>query len=324
MLKAAIVNVNFPDYELEKKLLEDAGIEADFWVDVPPDEILSKIKDADALIVQLEKVPADWFPIMPNLKVISRGGIGVDAIDLEAAARHNVPVLNVPDYCIEEVADHACAMILAAHRKLFASFQLVKDGQWREANRYLKPIHRLSDLTLGLIGMGRIGAEVIARMKGFKCRLIVSDPYLKEDAVPAGVELLSFDEVLEQSDILTIHCPLTEETKNLLNRNAFAKMKKAPIVVNVSRGPIIQERDLIEALDEGKISFAALDVLNTEPPASDYELLHHPKVIITNHLAWYSEESEIKLRTLTISRMIDYLQGRPVPSIVNHKQLTSQ
>lgn len=305
---------------MEEAGFRQAGIDADFYRYLRQDEILDKVRDAAVLIVQLEQVPGEWLAHMPHLKLIVRCGVGTDNIDLEAATRHRIPVMNVPDYCIEEVAVHACSMILALQRKLPAAQRLVRDDRWR-AQADLAPLRRLSALTLGLIGMGRVGAEVIARMRAFGCRMLVSDPFLSRDQTPPGVELVALDELLEKSHIISVHCPLTEQTRHLLNRDTMAAMKQKPIVVNVSRGAIIDEAALLEALDQGRVACAGIDVLEREPPDPAHPLLHHPRALISNHMAWYSEEAKANLRTMTISRVVDFLQGRAIPNIVNGRQL---
>ncbi|MFC5406245.1 C-terminal binding protein [Cohnella soli] len=318
MKKIALVNFSTLDYSIEETILRNAGYQVDVYDGVATADLPHTVKDADVLVVQLQLVTEALLDRMPSLKLIAREGIGLDSIPLQAASARGITVMNVPDYCLEEVAVHAVSLLLAAHRKLFPSTALVRGGQWTNMPE-LKPIMALSDLTLGLIGMGRIGAQVITRMRGFGCRIIVSDPYLHPDNAPEGVELVSLDELLAQSDLISLHCPYTEETKHLINKQRIAKMKKKPVLINVSRGPLIHEGDLLDALNSGDISFAGLDVLTEEPPANDHPLLHHPHAIVTNHIAWYSEQSEARLRNLTSNRIVDFLEGREIPNVVNKK-----
>ncbi|UVI32972.1 C-terminal binding protein [Paenibacillus spongiae] len=318
-MKIVYLNTNYEDSHIEEKHIHAAGMQLHVHNGLKPSEFAPAVEDADALVVALEKVDRNLLDGMPKLRVIGRMGVGIDSVDIEAASKRGIPVINVPDYCIEEVALQAVSMILAAHRKLVPAQTIVKDGRWD--NNELKPIQALSGLTLGLIGMGRIGNKVIEYMRAFGLRIAVSDPFLRADQVPTGVELLSFEELLKEADILSIHCPLTPETKHIINRDTLALMKKQPIIVNVSRGGMINEQDLAEGLDNGQIRYAALDVLNQEPPDIGHPLIHHPKALITNHIAWYSVEAEIRLREMSVTRVIDYLEGRPVPTIVNAKGL---
>jgi D-3-phosphoglycerate dehydrogenase len=319
-MKVAYVNTGYGEMIIESERLREAGFELAVYEGLRNDEIVSTVGDADALVVALEKVTADIINGLPSLKVIGRMGVGTDSLDLEAASRRGIPVINVPDYCIEEVALHAVSLMLAAHRKLLPACRLVEQGLWHRSAD-LKPVQALSKLTLGLIGMGRIGAMVVRFMQAMVGRILVYDPYLDPGRLPEGVESANLERLWSESDILSVHCPLTAETKHLIDRNAFSRMTKRPIIVNVSRGSIINENDLLDALDSGAVRYAALDVLEQEPPPSHHPLLRHPNVLITNHFAWYSAESELRLRELSVTRVIDYLKGRPVPTIVNRDSL---
>ncbi|MDG0791715.1 C-terminal binding protein [Cohnella ginsengisoli] len=320
MNRIALVNFSTVDYTIEENILRQAGYEVDVYDGVATADLPDTVKDAEVLVVQLQQVTEALLDRMPSLKLIAREGIGLDSIPVQAASKRGITVMNVPDYCLEEVAVHAVSLLLASHRKLFPASTLVRGGQWTRMPE-LKPIFSLSEQTLGLIGMGRIGAQVIARMQGFGCRIIVSDPYLSKANVPDGVELVTLDELLAQSDLISLHCPYVEETKHIVNRQSIAKMNKKPVLINVSRGPLVHEGDLLDALNRGDISFAGLDVLTEEPPADDHPLLHHPKAIVTNHIAWYSEQSEARLRNLTSTRIVDFLEGRAIPNVVNKKDL---
>jgi D-3-phosphoglycerate dehydrogenase len=316
MRKVAILGADIFEDQRELTLFKATDIEASYYICKDPLDLVDKLKDVDGLIVNLEKVTPELISHLDNVKVIGRYGVGVDNIDLKAATEKKVAVINVPDYCVDEVAEHAVSFIFAVNRKLFTSADLTKQGVWGKV-KDLKPIYPIKDITLGVVGTGRIGMKVIQTMVPFGTRIVVFDPYIKQENLPEGVELVGFDELLEISDIVTIHCPLTEQTRHLFNSSSFAKMKRKPALINVSRGPIINETDLLAALDNGNVSFAALDVMETEPPAVDHPLLHHPKAVVTNHIAWYSIQAEVKLRDLLVSRVIDYLNGNSVPSIVN-------
>ncbi|SFB45419.1 D-3-phosphoglycerate dehydrogenase [Cohnella sp. OV330] len=316
MRKLAIWGAGIFGDRRERELFEPAGYHADYYECDDPLELAASMTDAEGLIVNLEQVSDELLDLLPGLKVIGRYGVGVDNIDLEAASRRRIPVINVPDYCVDEVAEHAVSFIFAANRKLPIAASLPRQGDWGKVQA-LKPIRAIKEMTLGVVGTGRIGMKVIEMMAPFGCKILIYDPYLAHAQLPMNAETTGFDRLLAQSDIFTIHCPLTEQTRRMFRAETFARMRKQPAIVNVSRGPIVDERDLLAALDEGIVSFAALDVMETEPPGRDHPLLNHPKALVTGHAAWYSEQSENRLRDLLAVRMLDYLEGRPVPSIVN-------
>lgn len=314
--KAAIIGADiFPDRR-EQELFRSASFETTYYPAQDPLQLLHELHDSEALIVNLERVTAPLLDALPNLKVIGRYGVGVDNIDLQSAADHRVAVIHVPDYCIDEVAEHAVSLILSANRKLFPSVRLTKKGIWGKVAG-LKPIRPIREQTLGIVGTGRIGLKVAAMMQSFGCRMLVYDPYIKPELLPQGAQLTSFEHLLAESDLITIHCPLTEETRHLFRTETFRFVKQQPALINVSRGAIIRERDLIDALDQGIVSFAMLDVLESEPPGPNHPLLNHLNCAVTNHVAWYSDQAEQRLRDLLVTRVIDYLNGNAVPSWIN-------
>ncbi len=316
MKKVAILGADLFEDQRELTLFRSAAVEATYYTCKDPMELAEALVDIDGLLVNLERVTAEFLSRLDKLKVIGRYGVGFDNIDLQAATDRKVAVINIPDYCIEEVAEHAVSFIFSVNRKLFTSSSLTRQGIWANV-KDLKPIYPIKDITLGVVGTGRIGMQVIRMMVPFRTNILVVDPYIKAEDLPPGVKLAEFDQLLELSDILTIHCPLTERTRYLFRADTFKQMKRKPALINVSRGSIICEDDLIEALDNGLLSFAALDVMESEPPKPDHPLLRHPKAIVTNHIAWYSVQAEAKLRDLLVTRVIDYLNGKPVPTIVN-------
>ncbi|MFC3801126.1 C-terminal binding protein [Cohnella sp. GCM10012308] len=319
MRKLAILGAGIFGDRRERELFEPAGYQADYYECDDPMDLAASLTDIVGLIVNLEQVTDALLDRLPGLKAIGRYGVGVDNIDLEAASRRRIPVINVPDYCVDEVAEHAVSFIFAVNRKLPTATSLPRKGDWGKVQA-LKPIRAIKETTLGVVGTGRIGMKVIEMLAPFGCKILIHDPYLARAELPRNAEMTGFDELLAQSDIITIHCPLTEQTRRMFCADTFARMLKQPAIINVSRGPIIDEGDLLAALDEGVVSFAALDVMETEPPQRDHPLLQHPKAIVTGHAAWYSEQSENRLRDLLAMRIIDCLEGRPVPSIVNKIQ----
>lgn len=323
MRHIAILGADIFNERREEAIFRDAGFEVSYYSVADPLTIADSLVGVEGLLVNLEKVTDDLLAKLPNVKAIGRYGVGVDNIDLEAASRRGIPVINVPDYCMDEVAEHAVSFIFHANRKLSVAAESVRGGVWGKVGG-LKPIHSMREITLGVVGTGRIGMRVIEMMAPFGLNVVIYDPYLKDAKLPSNARLAELDDVFASSDIITIHCPLTEQTRHMFDADAFAKMIRRPAIVNVSRGPIINERDLLSALDEGQVSFAALDVLEKEPPDPANPLLHHKHALVTGHAAWYSEESEGRLQDLLSTRVIDSLEGRPVPTVANRQQLQNR
>jgi D-3-phosphoglycerate dehydrogenase len=252
---------------------------------------------------------------LPKCKVVARYGVGVDSIDLRAASDLGIIVANVPDYCMDEVANHTLAMILTLIRKTAFFDRKVRSGQWDF--RQGIPILRTQGRTLGLVGCGKIGLEVAKRISGFGVRVITFDPYLEK--APVGVELKDFDTVLKESDFISIHCPLNESTRHLIGEREFKKMEKKPLLINTSRGPIVDEGALIEALRGGRLSGAGLDVLEKEPPDPLNPLLKMENVVLTPHVSFYSVESISELKRRTAESVSAVLLGRRPKSVVNRE-----
>jgi D-3-phosphoglycerate dehydrogenase len=272
-------------------------------------------KDADGLLNQYALLTRRVLENLPKCKVVSRYGVGVDSVDLRAATDLGIIVANVPDYCMDEVADQTISMLLTLIRKTAFFDQKVKSGQWDF--RLGIPIYRTRGKTLGLIGCGKIGLEVGRRISSFGIRVIAFDPYLEKAS--EGIELKDFDSLLKESDFISIHCPLNDSTRHLIGEREFGKMEKKPIVINTSRGPIINENALIQALREGLISGAGLDVLEKEPPDSQNPLPKMENVILSPHIGFYSEESISELKRRTSKNVSDVLLGRWPRSVVNRE-----
>jgi len=277
--------------------------------------LILSCKEADGLLNQYALLTRRVLENLPKCKVVSRYGVGVDSVDLRAATDLGIVVANVPDYCMDEVANQTISMILTLIRKTAFFDKKVKSGQW-DFHMGI-PIHRTRGKTLGLIGCGRIGLEVAKKISGFGVKVIAFDPYLQK--AEEEVELTDFDAVLKKSDFISIHCPLNESTRHLIGQKEFQKMEKRPIIVNTSRGPIIDETALIEALKEGGVSGAGLDVLEKEPPDPQSPLLKMDNVILSPHVGFYSEESISELKRRTAKNVSDVLIGRWPGSVVNRE-----
>jgi D-3-phosphoglycerate dehydrogenase len=284
-----------------------------------PEEILRVAAPADALLVTYAKITGDMIGQMKRCRIISRFGIGVDNVDLDAATAAGIVVTKVPDYCIDEVSDHAMALLLALVRKIPASNAQVHAGRWEM--KAVVPIHRLRGRVLGLVGFGRIPQLVAPKAKAFGLRVIVYDPFVPADVLARErVDQVDFDELLAESDYVSIHTPLLPETRNLFSTEAFGRMKPGAYLINTARGPIVDDQALAKALDAGQLAGAALDVMPTEPPVGS-PLLGRENVIITPHTSFYSEESLLELQRKAAQEVADVLSGKPPKNPVNPQAL---
>lgn len=271
-------------------------------------DILDVARDADGVLVTYAKLPGDLLRQLQRCKVIGRFGLGVDNIDIKAAAALNIVVTYVPDYCLQEVSDHAMALVLALARKVPFSNALVQQGRWEMPA--VVPIRRLEGQVLGLVGLGNIPRRVVPKARAFGFNVVVHDPYVPAAiARELGVELVSFERLLEISDFISVHAPLTAQTRGLFNADAFARMKKGACVVNTARGPLLDEVALVAALDTGHLGGAALDVVASEPLSKESPLLGRPNVIVTPHTAFYSVEALEELQTKCATDVARVLSG---------------
>ena len=285
------------------------------------DEAIAFGKEADGWLVQYTNpINAKVFSACHNLKVVGRCGIGYDVIDVPAATAAGVVATNVPSYCEDEVSDHAMALLLTAARRTALYTASVKRGVWDW--KVGAPIQRLRGQTLGLCGFGKIPRTLVPKAKAFGMKVACFDPYLKpEVAQSEGVELVDFDTLLSVADYISVHCPLTDETRGMFNAAAFAKMKSSAIIVNTARGPIIDLPSLTEALKTGAIAGAGLDVLPSEPPAEGEELLTLDNVALSPHVGWYSEQSIVDLQAKIARNVAMVCAGRKPEAIINREVL---
>jgi D-3-phosphoglycerate dehydrogenase / 2-oxoglutarate reductase len=306
----AVTDSVFPTLDLAKAALKRVDPELRMAKGASADDILAVARDADAILVTYAKLPGELLRQLRRCKVIGRFGLGVDNIDLPAAKEMGITVTYVPDYCTQEVSDHAMALLLALVRKIPVSNQLVQSGRWEMPA--VVPIYRLEGRVLGLIGFGNIPRNLVPKAKAFGLTVITHDPYIApEVARSLDVENVRFDQLLERSDFISVHAPLTPQTRGLVNAQAFARMKQGVLVVNTARGPLIDESALVQALDSGRIGGAALDVLATEPPAKNSPLLGRDNVILTPHTGFYSVDALEELQTKCASDVARVLSGEP-------------
>jgi len=309
-LIVAIADSPFPSLDPVEKVLRPLGARLKLSASGAASDILAVARDADALLVCYAKLPGDLIRELTRCKVIGRTGLGVDNIDLAAARERKIIVTYVPDYCMDEVSDHAMALLLALARKVAYANTLVQSGRWEMAA--VAPVHRLKGRTLGLVGFGNIPRALAPKAKAFGLRVLAHDPFVGRDVFASlGVEGVGLDELLASSDFVSVHAPLTPQTRGLIDASAFAKMKPGALIINTARGPLIDEKALIAALDSGRIGGAALDVLETEPPVKDFALIGRPNVVLTPHTAFYSVEALEELQTKCATDVLRVLSGRP-------------
>src|SRR5215471_18042152 len=315
----AVADSVFPNLDPAREVLSSIGADLQLAPEPTRDAILRVAAPADALLVTYAKITADMIAEMRRCRIISRFGIGVDNVDLDAATAAGIVVTKVPDYCIDEVSDHAMALLLALVRKVPSSNAQVHAGRWEMKG--VVPIHRLRGRILGLVGFGRIPQLVAPKAKAFGLRVIVHDPFVQADVIARErVDQVDFDELLSESDYVSIHTPLLPETRNLFSTETLGKMKPGAYLINTARGPIVDEQALARALDAGQLAGAALDVMPTEPPAGS-PLLGRDNVIITPHTSFYSEESLLELQRKAAQEVADVLTGKPAKNPVNSVKL---
>ncbi len=268
----AVTDSPFPSLDPARKALARLDPEYRMAKSAAPEDVLEAARDADAILVTYAKLGGDLLRQLTKCKAIGRFGLGVDNIDLPAAKALGIAVNYVPDYCLREVSDHAMALLLALARKVTLSNKLVQSGRWEVPP--LVPLRRIEGQVLGLIGFGNIPRALTPKAKAFGLHVLTHDPYVGADILTAaGVENVSFDELLARSDFVSMHAPLLPATRGLMNAAAFARMKKGAFLINTARGPLVDEAALIAALDSGHLGGAALDVVTTEPPAKDFNRL---------------------------------------------------
>jgi D-3-phosphoglycerate dehydrogenase len=297
----------WPDDSIERNIVEAAGMRL---VSGPATPLTADGIEALAREHQPSAILTCWAPVStaaiaaaPELQIVARLGVGLDNIAVDAASARGIWVTNVPDYCVEEVSDHAVGFALAWTRGLVRFDREVRAGRWDPATARLR---RLAELTCGIVGFGRIGRSTARKLGAFGCRLLAHDPYLSADA--EGAQSVTLDTLFSQSDIVIVHAPLTETTRHLVNRERLALMPHGGLLINVSRGGVVDTDAVIEALGSGQLSGAALDVLESEPNVPD-ALRSHPGAMLTPHVAFSSDASLVELRRRAAEEVVRVLQG---------------
>ena len=315
-MKALITDYVWPNIDTETEVLRAAGVEPVVAPEGSEQTLASLAVDADIIMFCFAQVTANVLDAATRCKVASRYGIGVDNIDIPRATELGIVVTNVPDYCIDEVTDHALGMILALNRRLVPHDRSVKAGGWADVVLN-QPMHRTRGATLGVLGYGRIGRALAEKAVNFGMQIVAYDPLLEPGQTVAGAQILSFDEVLQASNFISVHTPLTPETEGMIGAEQLASMPAGSIIVNCARGGIIQEQALADALHSGHIAGAGLDVLEPAPPPTDHPLMSAENVIITPHTAFFSQASTVELERRTAEEAVRVLRGEMPQNLIN-------
>lgn len=324
MAQFKVVTTDFgaPDDDLEKAELRESGLDIELvrLNTHIPEEIIQHAVDADGLMVGYAPITRQVIERLDRCRVISRYGIGVDMVDIKAATGRNILVCNVPDFCIQEVSTHTIAFLLCLNRNIHGHDKHVRSGKWSPSPG--GPPARLQDQVLGLVGLGNIGQAVVHKAQGLGLSVLAYDPYISpEKEVELGVELVELDDVLRRSDYVSLHCPLTEETYHIIGESQLKLMKPSAFLINMARGPVVDQSALYQALVNRTIAGAALDVFEQEPPQPDDPLFQLENAIFTPHSSSWSAESARQVRQATARNVVTVLQGKVPRSVVNRKAL---
>lgn len=314
--KVVIVDDRYDSYDEEYSVLARADTDVVIEKSAKEQDIINSTNDADGVIVNLAPITEKIVSAMQKCKCISRYGVGYDNVETQALKKSDIYLANVPDYCAEDVSDHAFALFMDCVRKVSRKDRLVRQGQWNLSD--IQDVFRISGKIFGFVGFGLIARCFHRKLSGFNLsRVLISDPLISTDAVSqAGAELVELDTLCRECDYISIHAPLVPSTEGLIGQAQFDLMKKTAIIVNTSRGPLIDENSLIDALKNKKIACAGLDVFETEPLPPDSELRHLDNVTITDHTGWYSQESMKELKTKAAQNIADVLDGKKPRYIV--------
>lgn len=315
-----VTDAPFPDFAAAEKILQELDADIRFVPEPSPETIARDATVAHAVMVTYARVTSEVIAALRHCQIIARMGIGLDNIDVEAATTADIVVTNVPDYCVDEVSDHALALLLSLVRRIPRADRLVHAGGW--SVQEVGVLHRLRGQVLGLVGFGKIGRSFAHKAQAVGLRVVTYDPYLpRQVAEGSDVEQVGLHELLATADIVSIHAPLTPETHHLFGEETFRKMKPGALLINTSRGGLVDEHALAVALERGDLGGAALDVVESEPPAGS-PFLRREDVILTPHTAYYSEESTAELQRKAAEDVVRVLQGETPCYQVNRTRRT--
>ena len=315
--RVVVTDYDYPDMEIEKHILKASlGVELEELKTKDPEVLKRELRNADAIITQYAPLTADVIEVLENCVAIGRYGIGYDNVDVPACSAKGIKVINVPFYCLEEVSDTAISMIYALTRKLKFYNSALSNGVWDWKPGV--PVHRFRKLSVGILGFGNIARCTAEKLHALGLKVMVCDPFVDDSVLSGhGAERVDFKTLLAESDAISVHVPLNKNTRHMIDAEAFKLMKKTAVIVNTSRGPIIDEKALIAALETGEIAGAGLDVFEAEPVDFANPLLKMNNVISTPHCGWYSEESKIAIREQLTEDIVRALNGEKPNGFVN-------
>lgn len=293
--------------DIERAVLRDVCPELAWFACRHEDEVIAQCASADALLIMYAPMTRRVLAALPRCKVIVRYGVGVDTIDLKAAAELGIVVSNVPDYGTQEVSDHALAMMLCLTRKITMASSLLKEGLWDF--RLMQPVRRHQEQTIGIVGLGRIGRAMADKTRALGMKVLAYDPLVAAADLPDFITQVSLEQLLAQADVVSVHCPLNESTRMLLSGDKLRLMKPTAVLVNSARGSIVDEVVLEAMLSEGTLAGAAMDVFASEPTMPDHPLFRHENFLGSPHMAWYSDESIAELKRKAAEEVVRVLAG---------------
>ncbi len=325
-MKVVVTDYIEDNLDWEARQLAERGIafEAHQLKFKPEAEVLAKIADADIIVVNMVKMTASLLSKLPRCRLLIRHGIGYDNVDVAACTRHGIAFAYQPDYCCEDVAEHAIALLFACARKITEGRPVLERssaaGQWDFSGLF--PMYRMAGKTLGILGVGRIGSRVARKLQSFGFRILGSDPYLSAERRAAlAIEWVEPDTLFKESDFLTVHTPLKEDTRHIVNARTLALMKPTACLINTARGPMVDIAALQAALERKALAGAAIDVYDVEPPPPSYPLFGFPNVILSPHISWASEEAGQAIRESILADILLGAEGKPARHVVNKAEL---
>jgi len=328
-IKVVVTDYIEPDMEWETAEFAKLGVEFSHHQlkFAPVADVIAATADADVVVVNMVPITPEVIAAWKKCRLVIRHGAGYDNVNVPALTERGIPLCYTPDYCSEEVAEQAIALLFACGRKVFRSRKTLDDsianGKWDFTD--VIPIYRMEGKTLGILGCGRIGSIVLRKLRTFGFKFLACDPYLSEERrKELDVELVDLETLLRNADFVTIHTPLNDETRGMINAKTLALMKSTAFLVNTARGPIVDANALAEALKNGVLAGAGIDVFDKEPPDPDYPLQDLPNAVLTPHLAWYSEDAGQRIREIIVEEVGRYLKGLPPRYTVNKEVLKAK
>ncbi|MCL5099348.1 MAG: C-terminal binding protein [Candidatus Omnitrophica bacterium] len=315
-MKIALCDAGLKNADIEREIYGRFGFELEVRICRTAEDVIAFGREADALCICQHPANARVISELKRCRILARYGAGLDTVDIAAATRAGIVVTNVPHAAVHEVSEHAISLLLACIRRIVNHDRRIRSGEWGIYEK--EPVYRIHGKTLGVIGLGAIARKLVAKLRGFELRVLACDPFVKpEVARVLNVELVSLDQLLSESDYVTIHAPLNDQTRHLINAQTIERMKSQAILVNCSRGALVDTAALADALRKRRIAAAGVDVHETEPPPRNYALYELDNVIVSDHAAWYSEDSVAQIQREAAEGVVAVLTGKRPANLVN-------